>query len=77
MVLAQILMTSKSSKFKIIIINLKTVMAVSMQGISYNPLRCCLSVTVSTTNPSAARDTLYDWLNDLALLPEVKGHEGS
>lgn len=52
-------------------------MAVSMQGISYNPLKCCLSVTVSTTNPSAARDTLYDWLNDLALLPEVKRNHGS
>lgn len=49
-------------------------MAVSMQGISCNLLMCCHSVA-TTANPSVAGVTLYDWLKDLALLPEVKQHE--
>lgn len=51
------------------------VMAVGIQGISCNLLRCGNSV-VTSTNPFVARVTLYDWLKDLALLQEVKQHEG-
>lgn len=54
------------------IIRLKLeVMAVSMQGISCNLLRCCHSM-VTTANPFVAGITLYDWPKDSALLPEVK-----
>lgn len=63
-------------KMKILIELKLEVMAVSMQGISCNLLRCCHSA-VTTTNPFVARVTLYDWLKDLALLPEVKHHISS
>lgn len=61
-------------KIKITIKLKLEVMAVSMHGISCNLLRCCHSV-VTTTNPFVAGVALYDWLKDLALLPEVKQHE--